>query len=102
MVMGAAMLPIGCGGSSECGGQCHAPYEMDVVFQHGVSGTAALAALRACAGPPSVIRVGDLRRQTTGQLVGRLYTTTLRGATGQRALDCLHRQRGVMSASWPN
>jgi len=99
----AAGLTSGCAGAPSCGGQCHAPYELDVLFDTGVSHTAAVAALRACANEPALVRVGTVDRTRNGRWQGRLFTGTIgRSAETTPLLSCLNSQPGIVDAYWPD
>lgn len=108
--LATAMLIVGCAVTTGCAhdrvvcaGQCQAPYELVVAFRAGKPRAAAQAALRACATQPSVIRVGPVTRFNTGQWQGRVYTRTLgRSTSTHPLLDCLARQRGVVTVGWPD
>jgi hypothetical protein len=87
----------------ECGGQCTAPYELDVVFQPGISTVAAHRAMAQCATLPTVVRVAGVRRLDNDQLQGRIYTTKIGRSPATRVLlTCLVNQRTTVGAGWPD
>jgi hypothetical protein len=66
----AVAVPSGCAGEPSFGGQCHAPYQFDVLFQPSASRAIATAVPRACADRPTVVRLGPVSRLRTGQWQG--------------------------------
>jgi hypothetical protein len=88
---------------TECGGQCTAPYELDVAFRPSTTKPVAQQTIARCANSPTVVRVAALQRATTGQWQGRIYTTKLgRSAATQALLTCLDGQQAVVGAAWPD
>jgi hypothetical protein len=91
------------GTARECGGQCTAPYQLDVVFQPGTSTVAAQRTMAECATLPTVIRLAGVRRVGNDQLQGRIYTTTMdRSSATRPLLTCLDNQRATVGAAWPD
>jgi hypothetical protein len=91
------------GTPTECGGQCKAPYELDVVFQSGTSKVVAQRVMTECSRLPTVIRLGGVRRLDTDQLQGRIYTTKMgRGSDTRPLLTCLDNQQTTVGAAWPD
>jgi hypothetical protein len=87
------------GTPQECGGQCKAPYQLDVYFRHGTSQVDAQRALASCVRLPTVIRASGVRR-SEAHLEGHIYTTK-ETLPGQPLISCLRRQPDVEDAGWP-
>jgi hypothetical protein len=97
------LLYLSNGGSgTACGGQCAAPYVLQVDFHPGTTPAAAQRLLTRCAARnPVVIRIGSLRELGGGLSRALIYTHVL-GPTARTSglLRCL-RSAGVASAAWP-
>jgi hypothetical protein len=86
----------------ECGGQCKAPYELDVGFKPSTTISDAKQAIERCADSPIVIRVATLTR-LDGAWHDRIYTTQfLRSDVAQALATCLSRQQVISSTVWPD
>jgi len=106
-----ALAPVLLSGSGcsvrSCAGQCGPPFQLQVVFRHGTSKPAAVAAMRPCRADPLVISIGQPYRAsgpaTPGQWAAIIYTKKmLLGPGPVPLLTCLHRSPAVMTASWPD
>jgi len=101
LLVGFAILVTGFG--SICGGQCSAPYELDVQFHLGTPPTEASAVLQSCRHFPTVIGVASPRVNSWGLLVAKVETRDfLRSAKTQPLLACLEGSPSVVSAAWPD
>ncbi len=92
--------------TQSCAGQCGPPFQLQVVFRHGTSQQAAIAAMRKCQASPLVIRIGQPNQPRPGhpgQRTAIIYTTKI-PITAQHIplLTCLHHSPAVMTASWPD
>ena len=85
------------------GGQCSAPYELDVYFQPGTSLQAASSALQSCQRDPTVISIVSPRMNKAGRIMGEVETRDfLRTSKTQHLLNCLTGSPSVQSAVWPD
>jgi hypothetical protein len=95
----------GCSAQS-CSGQCGPPFQLQVVFRHGTSRQAAIAAMRRCQADPLVIRIGQPYRPrpgAPGQWTAVIFTKKLGfGPAKIPLLTCLRRSPAVTSAAWPD
>jgi hypothetical protein len=103
----APVLLAGAGCSTRsCAGQCGPPFQLQVVFRHGTSKQAAIAAMRKCQPDPLAIRIGQPYRPrsgTSGQWTAIIYAKKMQfGPAHIPLLTCLHRSPAVMQASWPD
>jgi hypothetical protein len=106
-VMLAPVLLTASGCSTQsCAGQCGPPFHLQVVFRHGTSQQAAIAAMRRCQADPLVIRIGRPHRSrpgAPGRWTAIIFTKKIEfGPTNVPLLTCLHRSPAVTSASWPD
>jgi hypothetical protein len=93
----------GCSSTQSCAGQCGPPFHLQVVFRHGTSQQAAVAAMRRCQADPLVIRVGRPRPGAPGQWTAVIFTKKMEfGPANVPLLSCLRRSPAVTSASWPD
>jgi hypothetical protein len=101
----ALLTASGCS-SESCEGQCGPPFQLQVVFRHGTSQQAAIAAMRRCQADPLVIRIGRPHRPrpgTPGQWTAVIFTKKMAfGPANVPLLTCLRRSSAVTSASWPD
>jgi hypothetical protein len=101
LLVGFAVLVTVFG--SSCGGQCSAPYELDVQFHLGTPPAEASAVLQSCRHFPTVIGVASPSVNSSGLLVAKVETRDfLRNAKTQPLLTCLTGSPSVVSAAWPN
>lgn len=87
-----------------CGGQCSAPYQLQVVFRSGISHEAAQAALTLCSTNPIVIKVGKIQEPGhAADLTVTIYTRT--GPSSARTasfLKCLGSKSGILRVGIPS
>ena len=95
----------GCSTQS-CAGQCGPPFQLQVVFRHGTSQQAAIAAMRRCQADPLVIRIGRPRQPrpgAPGQPTAVIFTKKMEfGPANTPLLTCLRGSPAITSASWPD
>jgi hypothetical protein len=99
------LTATGCSTQS-CAGQCEPPFRLQVVFRHGTSQQAAIAAMRRCQADPVVIRIGRPRQPAAGapgQPTAVIFTKKMEfGPANTPLLTCLRHSPAVISASWPD
>jgi hypothetical protein len=93
----------GCSSTQSCAGQCRSPFQLKVVFRHGTSRQAAIAAMRRCQADPLVIRIGRPRTGAPGQWTAVILTKKMEsGPANVPLLTCLRRSPAVTSTAWPD
>ena len=98
-----ALGVVASGLASGCGGQCSAPYVLDVQFRVGTSPAEAAAVLASCRRFPTVIGVTPPSVDASGLLVAKVETRdVLRNANTQPLLTCLTGSPSVVWAAWPD
>jgi hypothetical protein len=87
-----------------CGGQCSAPYQLQVVFKKGVSHQTAHAALTLCSASPIVIKVGTAQAPGGApHLTATVYTrTSPTSARTASFLKCLDTRSGIFAVYVPS
>jgi hypothetical protein len=106
MLAPVLLTASGCSTPQSCAGQCGPPFQLKVVFRHGTSQQAAIAAMRRCQADPLVIRIGRPHRSqpgAPGRWTAVIFTKKMEfGPANVPLLTCLHDSPAVTSASWPD
>jgi hypothetical protein len=88
-----------------CAGQCGPPFQLQVVFQQGISKRAAITAMSTCRTDPVIIRIGQPHRVSPSsptQWNATIYTKKIGRAATHSLLACLRHSPAVLNAAWPS
>ena len=102
-VLGFGLVAVALGGcNTSCGGQCSAPYQMNVVFRAGTTPSEASSVLQGCRRLPTVISISPPQGNATGYH-STIETRTFGGASESKQLEsCLHGSPSVLLAVFPD
>lgn len=101
-VLSAISVALLLSGCIACGGQCSAPYELDVTFHLGTTRQVAKTVFNTCGHNPIVTRIGK-PQVVDGLMTGRLWTEYFeRTSMTEPLLKCLDRSPSVTDAGWPD
>lgn len=97
------LMLAGCSSFSQlpCAGQCRAPFELDVWFHQGVSGSRGIQALKECEHLPGVVRVSWNRTEKSA-VVWTTFFGPKAPSQNEPLRSCLKRLPSVAGQGWPD